>query len=198
MSTSMSTSTIINEIGAALVKAQGLIENPTKSVKNDFFKSKYADLAGVIDVVRPAFTEAGIAIVQSPFTREDGKIGVCTTIVHTSGQWMSNEVSMAVDPNAKNPAQAAGSLITYLRRYSLSAFANVAQEDDDGNSLKVADKPVRKSLVQEKEVSIVVDLLQKTKTDIGKVLLHFKIESLPEMDLSQFKQAVELLESKLK
>ena len=194
----MSTSTIINEIGAALVKAQGLIENPTKSVKNDFFKSKYADLAGVIDVVRPAFTEAGIAIVQSPFTREDGKIGVCTTIVHTSGQWMSNEVSMAVDPNAKNPAQAAGSLITYLRRYSLSAFANVAQEDDDGNSLKVADKPVRKSLVQEKEVSIVVDLLQKTKTDIGKVLLHFKIESLPEMDLSQFKKAVELLESKLK
>ena len=198
MSASMSTSTIINEIGAALVKAQGLIENPTKSVKNDFFKSKYADLAGVIDVVRPAFTEAGIAIVQSPFTREDGKIGVCTTIVHTSGQWMSNEVSMAVDPNAKNPAQAAGSLITYLRRYSLSAFANVAQEDDDGNSLKVADKPVRKSLVQEKEVSIVVDLLQKTKTDIGKVLLHFKIESLPEMDLSQFKKAVELLESKLK
>jgi hypothetical protein len=198
MSASMSTSTIINEIGAALVKAQGLIENPTKSVKNDFFKSKYADLAGVIDVVRPAFTEAGIAIVQSPFTREDGKIGVCTTIVHTSGQWMSNEVSMAVDPNAKNPAQAAGSLITYLRRYSLSAFANVAQEDDDGNSLKVSDKPVRKSLVQEKEVSIVVDLLQKTKTDIGKVLLHFKINSLADMDLEQFKQAVTLLESKIK
>jgi hypothetical protein len=198
VSASMSTSTIINEIGAALVKAQGLIENPTKSVKNDFFKSKYADLAGVIDVVRPAFTEAGIAIVQSPFTREDGKIGVCTTIVHTSGQWMSNEVSMAVDPNAKNPAQAAGSLITYLRRYSLSAFANVAQEDDDGNSLKVADKPVRKSLVQEKEVSIVVDLLQKTKTDIGKVLLHFKINSLADMDFAQFKQAVTLLESKIK
>jgi hypothetical protein len=198
VSASMSTSTIINEIGAALVKAQGLIENPTKSVKNDFFKSKYADLAGVIDVVRPAFTEAGIAIVQSPFTREDGKIGVCTTIVHTSGQWMSNEVSMAVDPNAKNPAQAAGSLITYLRRYSLSAFANVAQEDDDGNSLKVADKPVRKSLVQEKEVSIVVDLLQKTKTDIGKVLLHFRINSLADMDLAQFKQAVTLLESKIK
>jgi len=80
----------------------------------------------------------------------------------------------------------------------LSAFANVAQEDDDGNSLKVADKPVRKSLVQEKEVSIVVDLLQKTKTDIGKVLLHFKINSLADMDLAQFKQAVTLLESKIK
>ena len=215
MSASMSISTIINEIGAALVKAQGLIENPTKSVKNDFFKSKYADLAGVIDVVRPAFTEAGIAIVQSPFTREDGKIGVCTTIVHTSGQWMSNEVSMAVDPNAKNPAQAAGSLITYLRRYSLSAFANVAQEDDDGNSLKVADKPVRKSLVQEKEVSIVVDLpkaesiseeelkalsdiIEVTETDTARLLKHFKVDSLQAMDSAQCRQAMTLLKHKIK
>ena len=125
----------INELATALVVAQGLIQNPTKSVKNDFFKSKYADLAGVIDVVRPAFTEAGIAVIQAPSTGADGEIAVTTTLVHTSGQWMSDQVSMAIDPNAKNPAQAAGSLITYLRRYSLSAFANVAQEDDDGNSL---------------------------------------------------------------
>lgn len=125
----------INELATALVVAQGLIQNPTKSVKNDFFKSKYADLAGVIDVCRPAFTEAGIAVIQSPSTDDSGNLSVTTTLVHTSGQWMSEQISMAIDPNAKNPAQAAGSLITYLRRYSLSAFANVAQEDDDGNSL---------------------------------------------------------------
>jgi hypothetical protein len=41
----------INELATALVVAQGLIQNPTKSVSNAFFKSKYADLAGVIDVV---------------------------------------------------------------------------------------------------------------------------------------------------
>jgi hypothetical protein len=40
----------INELATALVVAQGLIQNPTKSVSNAFFKSKYADLAGVIDV----------------------------------------------------------------------------------------------------------------------------------------------------
>ncbi len=132
----------INELATALVVAQGLIQNPTKSVKNDFFKSKYADLAGVIDVVRPAFTEAGIAVIQAPSTGADGEIAVTTTLVHTSGQWMSDQVSMAIDPSAKNPAQAAGSLITYLRRYSLSAFANVAQEDDDGNSLAGSVKAV--------------------------------------------------------
>jgi hypothetical protein len=42
----------INEIATALVVAQGLIQNPTKSrLRTTFFKSKYADLAGVIDVV---------------------------------------------------------------------------------------------------------------------------------------------------
>ena len=142
----------INELATALVVAQGLIQNPTKSVKNDFFKSKYADLAGVIDVVRPAFTEAGIAVIQAPSTGADGEIAVTTTLDHTSGQWMSDQVSMAIDPNAKNPAQAAGSLITYLRRYSLSAFANVAQNDDDGNSLAgnvkaVEQKPVDNSVL---------------------------------------------------
>jgi hypothetical protein len=55
----------INELATALVVAQGLIQNPTKSVSNAFFKSKYADLAGVIDVCRPAFTEAGIAVIQA-------------------------------------------------------------------------------------------------------------------------------------
>jgi hypothetical protein len=126
----------INELATALVVAQSLIQNPTKSVKNDFFKSKYADLAGVIDVVRPAFTEGRYSRHTSRRQPAiDGEIAVTTTLVHTSGQWMSDQVSMAIDPSAKNPAQAAGSLITYLRRYSLSAFANVAQEDDDGNSL---------------------------------------------------------------
>ena len=141
----------INELATALVVAQGLIQNPTKSVKNDFFKSKYADLAGVLDVVRPAFTQAGIAVIQSPSTGDNGEIGVTTTLVHTSGQWMSDQVSMAIDPSAKNPAQAAGSLITYLRRYSLSAFANVAQEDDDGNSLAGSVKAVEQKPVEQKD-----------------------------------------------
>jgi len=64
---------------------------------------------------------------------------------------MSDQVSMAIDPSAKNPAQAAGSLITYLRRYSLSAFANVAQEDDDGNSLAGSVKAVEQKPVEQKD-----------------------------------------------
>ena len=90
----------------------------------------------MLDVVRPAFFEAGIAALQTPSTAEDGSIVVTTMLIHSSGQWIKDEISMGIAADAKNPAQAAGSLITYLRRYSLSAFANIAQQDDDGNSLE--------------------------------------------------------------
>lgn len=180
----------INELATALVVAQGLIQNPTKSVKNDFFKSKYADLACVIDVVRPAFTEAGIAVIQAPSTDDAGNLCVTTTLVHTSGQWMSDQVSMAIDPNSKNPAQAAGSLITYLRRYSLSAFANVAQEDDDGNSLNVSNKskePDAPKVINHKQIVTLRKMLEEGGSDSEeKFLKAYKINSLMEVSKSSF------------
>ena len=192
----------INEIATALVVAQGLIQNPTKSVSNAFFKSKYADLAGVIDVCRPAFTEAGIAVIQAPSTTDDGSIAVTTTLVHTSGQWMSEQISMAIDPSAKNPAQAAGSLITYLRRYSLSAFANVAQEDDDGNSLKVAEPArIQPSSITDKQVQQIKSLLDEGEDGIEeKFLAAYKISSLSEVPATSFDklcQTIKLRNSKM-
>jgi hypothetical protein len=192
----------INELATALVVAQGLIQNPTKSVSNAFFKSKYADLAGVIDVCRPAFTEAGIAVIQAPSTTDDGSIAVTTTLVHTSGQWMSEQISMAIDPSAKNPAQAAGSLITYLRRYSLSAFANVAQEDDDGNSLKVAEPArIQPSSITDKQVQQIKSLLDEGEAGSEeKFLAAYKISSLSEVPATSFDklcQTIKLRNSKM-
>jgi len=126
----------IDQLNAAIVVAQGLIQNPSKSAVNPQFNSKYADLATVLDVVRPAFTEAGIGIIQTPSRDETGAVVVTTMLVHASGQWMRDKIHMHLADSAKNPAQAAGSLITYLRRYSLAAFANVAQTDDDGQALE--------------------------------------------------------------
>ena len=192
----------INELATALVVAQGLIQNPTKSVSNAFFKSKYADLAGVIDVCRPAFTEAGIAVIQAPSTTDDGSIAVTTTLVHTSGQWMSEQISMAIDPSAKNPAQAAGSLITYLRRYSLSAFANVAQEDDDGNSLKIAEPArIQPSSITDKQVQQIKSLLDEGEAGSEeKFLAAYKISSLSEVPATSFDklcQTIKLRNSKM-
>ena len=52
--------------------------------------------------------------------------------------------------------------------------------------------------VEEADIKVLVGLIEQTKTDLGRLLTHFKINSLADMDLAQFKQAVTLLESKIK
>jgi hypothetical protein len=128
----MTTSDQINEIAGALAKAQHAIKGAKKDSANPFFKSSYADLASVVDACREPLAVNGIAVVQAPaVAMEDGRVSVTTMLVHSSGQWMKETLS--VKPKDDGP-QAMGSVITYLRRYSLAAFAGVAPEDDDGNA----------------------------------------------------------------
>lgn len=120
----------INELATALAKAQAEIENASKNSSNPHFKSKYADLAEVINTVRPVFSGHGLSISQFP-SFADGLASVETVLMHSSGQWMSGTASAGV---TKQDAQGVGSAITYLRRYSLAAVAGIAQEDDDANA----------------------------------------------------------------
>ena len=127
----MQTSEAINEIAAALAKAQGAIQPAAKDASNPHFKTKYADLASIWDACRKALTDNAIAVVQAPSTTDDGAVMVTTRLVHASGQWM--ETRMACRP-MKADAQGMGSVTTYLRRYSLAAMAGVAPEEDDGEA----------------------------------------------------------------
>lgn len=122
---------------AALALAQGEIENATKASTNPHFKSKYADLAEVLNTVRPVFSKHGLAIVQST-SSEPGVVFVTTAIVHKDGGYITSTASCVP---AKADAQGIGAATTYLRRYSLAAMAGCAQEDLDGND-SMHNKPV--------------------------------------------------------
>lgn len=126
----MNKSESIAAISQAIAKAQGEVENASKNAKNPHFKSKYADLAELLNTVRPVFSSHGLAIVQMPLF-VDGVASVETLISHSSGEWIS---SICSAPVSKQDAQGVGSAITYLRRYSLAAMCGIAQEDDDANS----------------------------------------------------------------
>ena len=137
----METSDKINEIATALSKAQSEIEGAVKEIRNDFFKSKYADLHGVWDACRDALVKNGLSVVQTtdtsrygdfgPEKADDGHITVVTRLMHSSGQWIQGRLRMK--PVKPDP-QSVGSCITYARRYALAAIVGVAQMDDDGNS----------------------------------------------------------------
>lgn len=119
----------INEIAAAIAKAQGQIKGASKDASNPFFKSKYADLASVWDSCRSALSLNGLAVIQSP-SAIGTSVSVDTLLTHSSGQWIAGTVSVTA---REDTPQAIGSAITYLRRYALQSFAGVAPEDDDGN-----------------------------------------------------------------
>jgi hypothetical protein len=120
----------INEIAAALSKAQGLIQGAVKGNVNPHFRSKYADLASVWDAIREPFSVNGLSVVQG-LTSGDSCIHCETLLMHVSGQWISETLSIPAD---KNNAHGFGSAATYARRFGLQAIAGIAPVDDDGNA----------------------------------------------------------------
>jgi hypothetical protein len=136
----------VGAIANALAIAQGKMEGAKKDSANPFFKSRYADLAAVVGSIRGPLAESKIAHIQSPGTDEQGEF-VDTMFMHESGEWLRSRIRMKPQ---KNDPQGIGSVITYMRRYSLQAMAGLEAEDDDGNgaSGKDTDNRARKAPTQ--------------------------------------------------
>ncbi len=132
----MNKSDSIAALAAALAKAQGSMKGAVKDSANPFFKSKYADLASVVEAIRAAFSANGLSYIQTVEPSDKDEVRVETTIMHSSGEWISCGVLSL--PVSKADAQGYGSALTYARRYSLSAAVGVAPEDDDGNAASAA------------------------------------------------------------
>ena len=127
----METSENINELAAALSKAQGKITGALKDSSNPFFKSKYADLASCWDACRQHLADNALSVIQTAEYAEGAGVSVTTMLAHGSGQWVRGKLTMF--PKDNGP-QAFGSALTYARRYALAAIVGVAQIDDDAEA----------------------------------------------------------------
>ncbi len=126
----------IGLLAAALVKAQAAMKPASMNKVNPHFRSKYADLASIIESLRKPLTDNGLAFTQTLFSL-GGEIHLHTVLVHTSGQWLRSEYPL---PANATPQQM-GSALTYARRYSLSAITGTAaDEDDDGDKAEIQAK----------------------------------------------------------
>ena len=132
----MITSNEINELSAALSKAQGKIVGAVKDSANPFFRSKYADLATCWDACREQLSSNGLSVIQG-CEAGDGFLAVTTRLMHSSGQYV--ESTLRVHPKDDSP-QAYGSAITYARRYALAAMVGLAQVDDDAEAAQGRNK----------------------------------------------------------
>ena len=132
----MNKSETIKELAIAMNKAQAEMGGAHKGANNPFFKSKYADLASVVQAVKEPFANNGLSYVQFPI-EENGRIGVETILMHESGEWLSGGFTVQL---SKQDAQGAVSCITYCRRAGLQSVAGIPSEDDDGNEASKGNK----------------------------------------------------------
>ena len=122
----------INELAAALAKAQGMIEGAVKESVNPHFRNKYADLGNVWSAIREPLTSNGLSVVQLLRGVERG-VECETILMHSGGQYIAESLFM---PASKNDAQGYGSAATYARRYGLQAMVGIAPVDDDGEAAR--------------------------------------------------------------
>lgn len=164
------------ELFAALAKMQGEVENATKGSLNPHFKSKYADLAEVLNTVRPVLSANGLSVIQSP-SFDGGICHVTTTLAHSSGGYIHGTMSCVP---AKQDGQGIGAATTYLRRYSLAAVCGVAQEDDDGNTA-AHNKPVTYPLIPNGEVARIKESIETLGIDEEAFMKHYGVKSIAQL-----------------
>ena len=132
---------ITPELVVGLSKIHGEIENVAKS-KNGY-NYKYAELSQVTDLILPLLAKYNLAVSQLPNTvTENGltKVVLLTLIMSKDGGILANTLEMGVTINkGMSLAQSVGSVITYARRYSLTAMFGMAQADDDNSTKSTKD-----------------------------------------------------------
>lgn len=130
----------ISDLATALSKAQESFPPIRKTHTADVrsktgasYRYNYADLADVLEMVRPSLAKHELAVLQ-PITKVAGEGRIITLLVHSSGQWIRSEYSLRLTADVPDTPQAWGSAITYGRRYSLCSILGVAAEEDDDGS----------------------------------------------------------------
>jgi len=129
----------------ALLEVQKEIENPKNTEINPYYRSKYAPLPDILNLVRPLLAKNGLVLYQDVGSTEDGAVCVRTHLIHESGESLSTSpLYMKPEHKERKPTpQAIGSAITYARRYQILALLGIASEDDDANLASRPPKPGR-------------------------------------------------------
>ena len=136
------------ELFSALVKTIGETQDVHADATNPFHKNKYATLSAHLAVIKPIFAKHGLAIIQFPIGGSYN-VGVRSIVLHKSGAYISCDATIPVPEKYKVDketgeetvshqlsGQEAGSIYSYLRRYSLASIAGCSTDDDDAETVR--------------------------------------------------------------
>lgn len=159
---------------AALARAQAsfppIAKEKTVTVKTQqggHYSFSYATLDAILNACRPALNENGLAIVQRLSSDGNGNTVLGTHLVHEDGAMLGSTVEL---PGAFTSPQQLGSLLTYLRRYALTALLGVAaEEDDDGRQAAEPTKDAEKKAAKPKASAATLQAISDLILDLARL-----------------------------
>lgn len=124
-------------LAAALVAALAdlTVIKKNRTANAGSYSYDYADLGDTVEATRTRLAEHGIVALTPVHGYETGGLACTVELVHVSGE------TKKFDPfpfPAGRDAQATGSMVTYHRRYALTAALGLATTEDDDGAKAVA------------------------------------------------------------
>ena len=191
----MRSSESLANLAPALVAAQRDMGAAKKTANNPHLKQMYADLSDVRLATMPALLAQNIGCTQGVSGAEK-TVTVTTRLLHISGEWMEDSLTLPyVSNKGINEAQAAGSAISYARRYGLASMCCIPTEDDDGSAVGGAAPP---ATVTDNQLSVLRDMMATTNTEEAAFCAFLKVAVLEDLHAANYGYAMAGLNAKAK
>jgi hypothetical protein len=175
---------------ADVIAALSQMENVGANRINPAFKARYVSLDALLDAVKPVLAAHNLALIQTLET-EEGKVGVSTSLLHTSGHAFSFGRLMVKADGLT--AQQIGGAVTYIRRQSIQTACGISVDlDDDGHQASASKAEASKAFMGNPnlEAAAVEILVGKGWLKPGQGLKDLSAEHLPVLKNNAFQQAV--------
>lgn len=189
-------SNTLGKLFEALAKAQLDMEVAKTESINQFFKSKYSDLATIVKASRPALAKNGLSIIQRVLPNDKGFLHLFTRLCHSSGEWI--ESKMPILP-PKSDIQTIASYITHIRRYSYASIAGVVASDEDDDGEKAMEAPRQQGIaisaplgnISKPQLQMLSMELEGYPEIVEQVLKGFKISKLSDLPEKRYTKCIE-------
>jgi hypothetical protein len=174
---------------AAIATAKGEIK-PVVRNRAGHNNKGYADFAAIAKAVDPILAAHGLSYRFR--TAQGERISVTCVLAHRDGHSEETTLTGPADKTgSKNDIQAIGSTLTYLQRYSLVQALGLAAADDDDGCAAGDD-----GVITDEQADQITGLLTETKSDVTAFLKWLRVESVSDIPLARFGEAIAKLQAK--
>ena len=166
-----------------------------KGQMNKFGGYKYRSCEDILEAVKPLLGDL-VLTISDDIVEVGGRVYVKATVSLSSGSGNVSTTAFARESDTKkgmDESQITGAASSYARKYALNGLFCI-DDTKDADATNEHDKP---SPINESQLSVIYDLLEKTDSDIEKFCQSFSIKNVDELLSTQLNKAMAMLNKKL-